>query len=68
MFLEMCMQISSVVFALRRQINKQKVGSAKTINLLCARNEFFVKYQAQGGLTSTPTCVRPCNELYLIEV
>jgi len=25
MFLEICMQIHSVVFALRRQINKQKV-------------------------------------------
>ena len=26
MFLEICMQIYSVVFALSRQINKQKVG------------------------------------------
>ena len=53
MFLEICMQIHSVIFALRRQINKQKY--AKTINLLCAGNKLFVKYQAQGGgLTPSP--------------
>ena len=53
MFLEICMQINSVVFALNPQINKQKY--AKTINLVCAGNKVFVKYQAQGGgLTSTP--------------
>jgi len=46
MFLEICMQIHSVVFALSRQINKQKY--AKTIDLLCTGNEVFVKYQAQG--------------------
>jgi len=40
-----------VVFALSRQINKQKY--AKKINPLCAGNEVFVKYQAQGGLTPT---------------
>jgi len=44
------MQIHSVVFALSRQINKQKY--AKTINLFCAGNKVFVKYQAHwGGLT-----------------
>ena len=47
MLLEICMQIYSAVFALSRQINKQK--HAKTINLLCASNKVFVKYQAQGG-------------------
>jgi len=36
-----------VVFALSRQINKQKV--CETINLLCAGNKVYVKYQAQGG-------------------
>ena len=44
------MSIHSVVFALGRQINKQKY--VKTINLLfllCAGNKVFVKYQAQGG-------------------
>ena len=46
MFLEIYMQIHSVVFALSRQINKQKVP--KTINLLCAGDKVFVKYQAQG--------------------
>jgi len=52
MFLEICMQIHSVVFALRRQINKQNVCEN---NLLCASNNVFVKYQAQGGgLTPTP--------------
>jgi len=53
MFLEICMQIYSVVFALSRQINKQK--HAKTINLLCAGDKVFVKYQAQeGGVGLTP--------------
>jgi len=48
MFLEICMQIHSVIFALRRQINKQKY--AKTINLLYAGNKLFVKFQAEGGV------------------
>jgi len=42
------MQIHSVAFALSLQSNKQKY--AKTINLLCAGNKVFVKYQAQGGV------------------
>ena len=42
----MCLQIRAVVFALSRQINKQKY--AKTINPLCAGNKAFVKYQDQG--------------------
>jgi len=40
------MQFHTLLFALSRQINKQKY--AKTINLLCADNKVFVKYQAQG--------------------
>jgi len=59
MFLEICMQIYSMVFALSRQINKQKVCE----DLLCAGNKVFVKHQAQGGVfnpKSPPTpCVRP---------
>jgi len=54
------MQIYSVVFALRRQINKQKY--AKTINLLCKTNKDFVKHQSQRGgrfNTNPPPCVRP---------
>jgi len=47
MFLEICMQIPSVVFALSRQMNKQTY--AKTSNPLCASNKVFVKYQVQGG-------------------
>jgi len=47
MFLEICKQIYSVVFALRRQINKQKY--VKKVNLLCAGNNVFVKYQANRG-------------------
>jgi len=46
MFLEICIQILSALFALSRQIDKQKY--AKTINLLCAGNKVFVKYQAQA--------------------
>jgi len=53
MFLEICMQIYSMVFALSRQINKQKY--AKTVNLLCAGNELFVKYQAEGGVNPNPS-------------
>jgi len=52
MFLEICVQIHSVVFALSRQINKQKY--AKTINLLCAVNNIFVTYRTQGRLTTKP--------------
>jgi len=39
MFLEICMQIYSMVFALSQQINKQKY--AKTINPLYAGNKVF---------------------------
>jgi len=56
MFLEICMQIYSVFFALSRQIHKQKY--AKTINLLCKGNKVFVKYQAQGGVNPTTTPLR----------
>jgi len=61
MFLEICMQIHSVVFATNRQINKQKLY-AKTIYLLCAGKKYFVKYQAQGGGVNPklPPCVSPC--------
>ena len=52
MFLEICMKIHSVVFALSRQINKQKY--AKTINLLCAGTKVFIKYRAQGGCNPNP--------------
>jgi len=46
MFLEICMQIYFMVFTLSRQINKQMY--AKAVNFLCAGNELFVKYQAEG--------------------
>ena len=52
MFLEICIQIPTLFFALSRQINKQKY--AKTVNLLCAGNKVFVKYQAQGGVLNPP--------------
>ena len=52
MFLEICMQIHSVVFALSRQINKQNV--CENNNLLCAGNKIFVKYQAQGFFNPNP--------------
>jgi len=59
MFLEICMQIHSVVFAWSRENNKKKY--AKTVNLLCAANKAFVKYQAQGaGFNPNLPCVRPC--------
>jgi len=46
------MQIHSMAFALSRHINKQRY--AKTINLLCAGNKVFVKYQTQGGVNPNP--------------
>jgi len=48
MLLEICMQMNSVLLALSRQINKQKV--CEKIILFCADNEVFVKYQAQRGV------------------
>jgi len=51
MFLEICIQIHSVVFALSRQINKQKVCE-KTINLLCADNKVFVSCASRRLLVS----------------
>jgi len=58
MFVEICMQINSAVFALNRDFNMQTY--TKTINPLCAGNKVFVTYQAQGGrgLTPTPPCPR----------
>jgi len=47
MFFEICMQIHSVLFALSRQINKQKV--CENNQSPCKDNKVFVKYQAQGG-------------------
>jgi len=47
MLLEICTQIYFVVFALSRQINKQKVCE-NTLSP-CEGNTVFVKYQAQGG-------------------
>jgi len=58
MFLEICMQICSVVFTLSRHINNQK--ACEKINFICAGYKVFVKYQAQGGVNpKTPPCVRP---------
>jgi len=51
MFLEMCMQICSEVFALSRQINKQKY--AKTINLLKQVNTFMLNIKLEVFLTPT---------------
>jgi len=48
MFLEICTEIDSVVFAVSRQINKQKY--VKTIDLLRKDNKVFVKHQSQGGI------------------
>ena len=52
MFLEICMKIQSVVFAISRQINEHMY--VKTINLLCTGNKVFAKYLGQG-CTLTPT-------------
>jgi len=59
------MQIHFMVFALSRQINKQK--HAKTINPLCAGNKVFVKYQAQGEF-STPTLRTPLKVTNVVRV
>jgi len=52
MFLEICMQIYSVVFALSRKINKQKY--AKVINRLCKGNKVFLKIKLKGFFTPNP--------------
>jgi len=60
MFLEICMQIHSVVFAINPQINKQKVRE----NNLRAGNKVFVKNQAKGGwLTPIPPLRTPLLSL-----
>jgi len=59
-FLEICMQIHSVVFALNRQSNKQKVCE-NNYSPSRAGYTVFVKCQAQGGrVNPNPPCVRPC--------
>jgi len=58
MLLNICMRIQSVVFAFSRQMSKEK--DAKTINLLYAGNNVFVKYQAEGFFLPQTPCVRPC--------
>jgi len=52
MFLEICMQIHSVVFAKVDKLTSKKY--AKTINLLCAGYKVFVKYQGQGVFLTSP--------------
>jgi len=59
MFLEICMQIHFVVFALSRQINKEKY--AKTINLLWAGNKIFVTYQTHGRFNLIPLGTPLCS-------
>jgi len=46
MCLEICMEIHSVVFALSRYINKQKVWENN--NLLCAGNKVFETLNSRG--------------------
>jgi len=57
MFLENCIQIHSVIFALSRQIDQKKY--AKIINRLYAGNKVFVAYQTQGRLTPKPPLRTP---------
>jgi len=53
MFLEICMQIHFVLFALSRQLNKQKV--CENNYLLCAGNKVFYNVKLKGGgLTQKP--------------
>jgi len=56
MFLEMCMQICSEVFALSRQINKQKY--AKTINLLKQVNTFMLNIKLEVFFNPNHPCLR----------
>jgi len=45
MFLEICIQLHSVAFALSGHINKKKVCESN--ESICAGSKVFVKYQAQ---------------------
>jgi len=65
MFLEICTQIHSVVFALSRQINKQIY--AKTINLFCAGNKIFVTYQTQVFFNPTHPLACPLELCRVVE-
>jgi len=53
MYLENCMQIPSVVFALSLQI-KQAKGMRKQLISFVQVINFFVKYQAQGFFNPNP--------------
>jgi len=57
MFLENCMQIHSVVFALSLKLTSKKY--AKTINPLCAGNKVFINYQAQGVIFNPNPLLTP---------
>jgi len=56
MFLEICMQIHTLLFALSRQINKQKY--AQTLNLLCAGNKFLQNIKLKGVFLIHPPFLR----------
>jgi len=66
MFLEICMQIHFVVFALSRQISLTSKKYAKAVNLLCAGNKVFVTYQIQGkDFNPNLPRVRPSRQINL---
>ena len=59
MFLEICMQIYSVVFALSRQTNKQKTLRKQLISFAQVITFCKISCSSGGGLTPTTPCVRP---------
>jgi len=62
MFIEICMQIYSVVFAVDNLTSKKY---AKTYNFLCTGNKDFVKYQAQEGVNPSTSPAYALAFLYI---
>ena len=67
MFLEICMQIYSVVFSFSRQINKQKVYENNWSP--CEGNKIFVNMKLKGGVLTPkpPPSVRSWSGLWFWE-
>ena len=65
LFLEMFMHIHSVVFALSRQINKQKICE-NNLSLL-QRHKSFCKISSSTGVIPKPSpCLRSCQPWHLL--
>jgi len=60
MFLEVCMQINSVVFAFSRQITSK--GMQKPLISFVQVISFCKMSSSRGFIAKPPPCVRPCPQ------